>query len=70
MKTFDLDEVARMYPTVDRQKLSDALELLQKLAEEGIFPVGSGRRSFGRHSGRLFPDPTYDPRTVRLRSRI
>lgn len=69
-KQIDLDELVKINPKVDREQVAKALAVIKKLLEDGIAPLDEREcNPFGR-DGVISPDPTYDPRTVRLRSQL
>ncbi len=68
MKAAELEELALRYPAVARETLEVTLDLLDRLSKAGIDPQSRIRIGFGR-GPRATPDPDFEPRTVRLRSR-
>lgn len=67
MKHINVEEVAKTNTLVDREKVEEALCMLTKLAEEGIFPVEA--RGGGRRRGVFLPNPGRQDPPNRMRSR-
>jgi hypothetical protein len=68
MKTINVEEVVSSNPLVDREKFEEALDMIKKLAEKGVFPA-EAHGGVRRKRGATLPDAGSQEHPKRIRSR-